>query len=137
MISKKEILLSAFRDRRIFPRNKSGKSLVNYALYFNRRYTRKLNLQPNTTILISPSIPSPTIDVKVIFPDPPVRKVFDLTPWKINYNGKTPIRVFIDRIEETAQIKDISTDILHRNFIDLKALEMFSWHRIKKDKMNF
>lgn len=134
--TKKEALLSALRDRRISPRNKSGKSLVNYALYFNKRYTRKLNLQPGTPTRVSPPIPSSTPDVEIILPDPPVKKVFDLTPWKVKYNGKTPVRDFIDRIEELAQIRDVPMDILHRNFVDLIAPEMFSWHKTKKDKTN-
>lgn len=134
--SKKEELLQALRSRKISPRNKSKKCLIQYASFYNKKYIRKLQFQQeDTSEIISTSLTVSEAKPLVVQAQEQT-KIYDLTTWKTKYNGLTDVEDFINRIEETAQVRGIPESILHRNFIDLIAPEMLTWHRIHKRKTN-
>lgn len=123
------------RERNISPLNKNKGVLIKYATYFNRKYIKKLQFQSSTIMISETSLPASAETKPPIVPTKETTKSFDLTGWKIRYNGTTNVEEFIDRIEETATIRNIPTEILHRNFIDLISHELLSWHKIHKTKV--
>lgn len=132
--SSKQSLLQALRERNLSPTNKAKKSLINYALYFNKKYTRNLQFSNHTQREEKPTPPNrEEIKVTTTTNNSPI-KVYDLSAWKVKYNGQTNIEDFIYKVEETANIRGISLEILHKNFIDLISPEIFSWHKTHKKK---
>lgn len=134
--SRKEELLQALRNRKISPRNKSKKCLIQYASFYNKKYIRRLQFQLEDTSEII-STPLTVAEAKpLVVQAQESTKIYDLTSWKTKYNGLTDVEDFINRVEETALVRGIPESILHKNFIDLIAPEMLTWHRIQKRKTN-
>lgn len=138
-------LQAVLKDRGISPLNKSKSALKAYALLFNKKFIRKINLSvasedkaPNTPVLEIPVSNKETrTHVTVKQDNAPItaqEKTYDLTPWRIKYNGVSDVLDFIDRIEETASIKNVPFDVLQKNFIELISPELIPWHRIQKSK---
>lgn len=137
---------SALKNRGLSPTNKSRSELKAYALLFNKRCIRRMNLSPENEDN-SRTITKASMDPDFKRPGNIINKrkqitanqlsqeeIYDLSTWKIKYNGVSNVLDFIERIEETASIKNIPLDALQRNFIELISPELIPWHRIQKRK---